>query len=196
MASDVKPPRADARRNRDAILVAARQVFAADGLDVPLELIARTAGVSRATQYRHFPTRESLVRAIFDDNIAALAQIAQEEDDPADAYVHVLLATLDLLIRERGFVELIDQRTVSEDVRRDIAERFLAVVAGPLRCAQAAGRVRADLRLDDTMLLLDMLGAAAHPPGPARPADRSARAVALVLAAIGPVDARAGLDEG
>jgi AcrR family transcriptional regulator len=186
IASLKKPLRADARRNRDAMLVAARKVFAEQGLDAPMDLIARTAGISRATQHRHFPTRDSLVRAIFDDNMETLERLARELEDRAGAYVELLLATVEILIRQRSFVELFDQRTVSDDVKRDIADRFLAIVAEPLRRAQEAGRVRADLRPDDTLLLLDMLGAAAHSPGPGRPADRARRGIALVLEAIDP----------
>jgi AcrR family transcriptional regulator len=185
-----RPQRADALRNRNAMLAAARQVFAEQGLDAPLDLIARTAGVGRGTQHRHFPTRESLVRAIFDDNIDELARIAEGTPDPADAYVALLRATVAMLVRDRGFVELFDRRAVADDVKRDIAERFLLVVDGPLRAAQAAGRVRGDLRPDDTLLLLDMLGGAAHAPGPGRPADRMERAMRMVLEVIGPPGAR------
>lgn len=186
MRSPQRPRRADARRNRNAILAAARVVFAERGLDAPLDAIARAANVSRATQHRHFPTRESLVRAIFDDNLETLARIVEDADDPADAYVELLLTTVDMLVRDRSFVELLEQRAVPDEIRQDIADRFLTVVTEPLRRAQQAGRIRNDLRPDDTMLLLDMLGAAAHPPGPARPADRVARGISLVLEAIGP----------
>lgn len=186
MTQPARAPRADARRNRDAMLVAARAVFAERGLDAPLELIARAAGVSRATQHRHFPTRESLIRAIFDDNLEALTRIGDAVADPADAYLEIFHAAVEMLIREQGFIDWFNQRSIDVDIRRDIADRFLAVVSEPLRCAQQVGRLREDLRPDDTLLLLDMLGVAALPPGPGRPPDRIRRALALIMEAIDP----------
>jgi AcrR family transcriptional regulator len=178
--------RADARRNRDAMLAAARRVFARDGIDAPLDAIAREAGLSRATQHRHFPTRDRLIRAIFDDNLEALARIAAQTPDPADAYVATLLAVVDMLARDRGFVDVFNHRVVSDDVKQEIADRFLTILAEPLAVAQAAGRVCDELELQDTILLVDMLGAAVSLTGPARPARRRDRAIALLLRAIRP----------
>jgi AcrR family transcriptional regulator len=178
--------RADGRRNRDAMLAAARRVFARDGIDAPLDAIAREAGLSRATQHRHFPTRDRLIRAIFDDNLDELARVATQTPDPADAYVATLLATVDMLARDRGFVDVFNHRVVSDDVKQEIATRFLAILAEPLAAAQAAGRVRGDLEPEDTILLVDMLGAAVSLTGPARPARRRDRAIALLLRAIRP----------
>ncbi len=179
-----KALRADARRNRDAMLAAARRVFAREGLDAPLDMIAREAGVARATQHRHFPTRESIIRSIFDDNLDEIARVTREAD-PADAYVTAVLVIADIVIRDRGFVDLFHRRGVSDEIREDISQRFLSILDEPMRAAKAAGRVRADLRLDDTTLLVDMLSAAAL-TGPARPPDRMTRAVMLVLEAIAP----------
>ncbi len=187
--------RADARRNRDAMLIAARRVFASDGLDAPLEAVARAAGVSRATQHRHFPTRESLVRAIFDDRLDALARIAADAPDPADAYLETLLATVTMLECDRGFVDLFNRRGVAEDIRRDLSARYLAILAEPLAFARAAGRVRADLELEDSIMVIDMLGAAAGVGRTDRPQRRGARAIGLVLEAIGPEGGRRPLRE-
>ena len=178
--------RADARRNRDAMLTAARRVFAREGLDAPLDAVARAAGVSRATQHRHFPTRESLVRAICDDSLEALARVAAESDDPADAYLRTLLATVEMLERDRGFVDLFNRRGVAEDLRRELTARYLEILAEPLTLARAAGRVRADLELEDSILVIDMLGAAAGVGRTDRPQRRGARAIGMVLEAIGP----------
>jgi AcrR family transcriptional regulator len=168
------------------MLAAARRVFAREGLDAPLEAIAREAGVARATQHRHFPTRESLIRAIFDDNLDELARIAAEAPDPAEAYVATLLATVGMMARDRGFVDLFNHRDVGDDIKQEIGARFLAIVAEPLAAAQAAGRVRDDLELEDTILLVDMLGAAVGLTGRERPDRRTERAIALVLDAITP----------
>lgn len=178
--------RVDARRNRDAVLAAARKVFAEQGLGAPLDAVARRAGVGRATLYRRFPTREHLVRAIFDDNIAELVRVAAQAPDPSEAYLDTLLATVEMLVEDRGFVDLFNHSAAAEEAKIEIASRFLAVVEEPLRRAQEAGRVRADLRPDDTLLLLDMVGGALQPNGPGRPPDRAERAIALLLDALKP----------
>jgi AcrR family transcriptional regulator len=73
-----KPLRVDAQRNRDALLATARAVFAREGTDVPLEVVAQEAGVGRGTLYRHFPTREHLLAAILRDNATVLEEKARE----------------------------------------------------------------------------------------------------------------------
>ncbi|WP_165368126.1 TetR/AcrR family transcriptional regulator [Phytoactinopolyspora endophytica] len=178
--------RADARRNRDAIISAARRLFAERGLDTPLDAIAREAGVGRATMHRRFPTRESLVQAVFLDNITELERVSHAAADPADAYIDILTAMLEMLVKDVGFVDVFNSRAVSEATRQDISARFLAIFEEPLRHAQAAGRIRPDLGLDDTALLVDMLSAAAHSFGPAAPTDRVNRALALLLDAVRP----------
>lgn len=127
--------RADARRNRKATLSAARRVFAEWGLDAPLDVIAREAGVAWATQHRHFPTRESLVVAIFDENLERLTAVI-ERTPAADAYVAGELASVGMMVRDRGFVDLFNQRDVSTDARRDVAARVLSIIEQPLtRCS-------------------------------------------------------------
>jgi AcrR family transcriptional regulator len=178
--------RADARENRDAVLAAARKVFGEQGLGAPLDMIARRAGVGRATLYRRFPTRDDLVHAIFDDNLAELSRVAAEASDPSEAYLDTLLATVQMLVEDRGFVDLFNHSAAAEDVKADVASRFLAVIEEPLRRAQEAGRVRDDLRPDDTLLLVDMVGGALQPTGPGRPPDRAERAIGLLLDALDP----------
>ncbi|MFC7761813.1 TetR/AcrR family transcriptional regulator [Catellatospora bangladeshensis] len=74
----VKPLRADARRNRAKVLQVAYEVFAAEGLGVPIDEIARRAGVGAGTVYRHFPTKEALYRAIVVDRVEHLVATARE----------------------------------------------------------------------------------------------------------------------
>ena len=78
LASTPKRLRADAQRNRDALLATARAVFARLGTDVPLEVVAQEAGVGRGTLYRHFPSREHMLAAIMRDNAAVLEGKARE----------------------------------------------------------------------------------------------------------------------
>ena len=178
--------RADAERNRAAILIAARRLFAERGLGVPFDLIASEAGVSRATQNRHFPTKGSLALALFEENLNQLARVI--EDSPVgEGYVAALVMCAELMHRDIGFIELFDSREVGEQARSDVAARFLALMDPPLRAAQAAGFVRGDLEPEDTRMLVNMLGAAAipndlHQPDPGR----GQRGTALLVEAIRP----------
>jgi AcrR family transcriptional regulator len=155
------PLRADARRNRDAILRAAREVLAAQGLEASLDAIARRAGVGRATLYRRFPTREDLVSAIFDDNMDELARLAEEHPDRSTTFSALLERTAELQQRDLGFIQALT-RGASPEVVGDIVARFVAILAGPLREAQDAGTIREDFARDDVILLIEMLGGAAH----------------------------------
>ncbi|MFD0527883.1 helix-turn-helix domain-containing protein [Kitasatospora arboriphila] len=76
------PQRRDARRNREALAAAAADVFAELGLDAPLDVIARRAGVGNATLYRHFPTREDLIGEVFRPAAAVLAEAARKPSRP------------------------------------------------------------------------------------------------------------------
>ena len=73
-----KALRADAQRNRDAIVAAAKSVLAEAGADAPIDGVLRAAGVGRGTFYRHFPTRESLFVAVMEDQVEALQARADE----------------------------------------------------------------------------------------------------------------------
>jgi AcrR family transcriptional regulator len=81
-----KPRRADAQRNHDVVLAAARAVFAQAGIDAPLEDVARAAGVGKGTLYRRFPTREHLFAAILQDRVDELDASAQRALDAPDAW--------------------------------------------------------------------------------------------------------------
>src|SRR3954452_588831 len=86
--TEPRPQRADARRNRERILAAAREVFAKDGREVQMPDVARAAGVGVGTLYRHFPAKEDLVRALVCDKVQATIDTAREaltREDPAEA---------------------------------------------------------------------------------------------------------------
>jgi len=87
--SEIRPLRADARRNRDRVLEAARTSFGAEGSDVSLDEIARRAGVGAGTVYRHFPTKEALFEAVVFDRMEELVEEAcalSDDPDPGRAF--------------------------------------------------------------------------------------------------------------
>src|SRR3954465_4395805 len=101
----LRPLRADAARNRARILDAARSAFAESGLDVGVEEIARRAGVGKGTLYRRFPTKEALVRAIFEDileEVETLAADADAMDDAQEAFARFLSAAARMQASNQG----------------------------------------------------------------------------------------------
>ncbi|GIL26453.1 TetR/AcrR family transcriptional regulator [Actinocatenispora comari] len=150
--TEERPLRADARRNRERLVEAARTVFAARGLDAPLEDIARQAGVSIGTLYNRFPTRDALIDAACADQVAATAAIAAQAlsyDDAWEGFVHFVTRICDLQAADRGYRDLTG-RTVRHSAQtraalRDGYRQMLRIV----RRAQRAGALRADVTLAD-----------------------------------------------
>ncbi|MFI5781361.1 TetR/AcrR family transcriptional regulator [Nocardia sp. NPDC051570] len=150
-----RPLRADARRNRERVLAAAREAFAAEGISVPLDEIARRAGVGPGTVYRHFPTKEALFHAAIVDNIERLTDYARELATAADP-VHAFFGFLDHWVAE-GAVK----RDLAEAIGSDHALELSSPVKGMLDSietllhrAQRSGGVRPDIDLDDLLRAL------------------------------------------
>jgi AcrR family transcriptional regulator len=153
-ASRTRPQRADARRNRDRVLKAARAAFAAEGSDAPLDEIASRAGVGTGTVYRHFSTKEALVEAVIFDRIGELIEEAHAlADDLAPG--RAFSSFVGHLVREgalkRDLIEALTRLPVGE---APIIRTLTDVLAGLLHGAQLAGAVRSDIRVDDVMALL------------------------------------------
>jgi len=153
------PLRSDARRNRDQILRAAKEIFAARGLTVPMDEIAREAEVGVGTLYRRFPDREALIRAVFRDSvraIAAEARAALEQEPTAwDALVRIIRQTAQLrlsmrLHAHRAAVAAIVRE--DEEIERYRREAF-DVLDEVMRRAQDEGSLRADVGLGDLAVL-------------------------------------------
>jgi AcrR family transcriptional regulator len=159
-----RPLRADAARNRTRILDAARTAFAESGLDVGVEEIARRAGVGKGTLYRRFPTKDALVRAMFDDRLDELEAMSERslaEPDAWDAFGHFMADAARLQATDQGFLDVLAQRgtVLSPEQRR----RFLTILQGPLERAQSQRCLRDDLVAEDLPLLLRMVGATTRP---------------------------------
>jgi AcrR family transcriptional regulator len=167
-----KPLRSDARRNRERLLDAARAAFAADGLSVPLDEIARRAGVGPGTLYRHFPAKEDLFEAVLQERLRSLADEAaalRDAQDPGAA----LLGFVDRLIAEAAFKrDLVDAlASAGTELSARLAETGTQIRDGIrhlLARAQASGTIRADIGIDDLMTIISsMMFALRRRPGQA-----------------------------
>jgi AcrR family transcriptional regulator len=151
-----KPLRRDAERNRDRIVEAARAAFAADGIDVSVEEIARRAGVGMGTLYRRFPTKGDLVDAVLEDAFAEVCQAARsglEIDDAWVGFTSFLERVFELHVRNRGLKDVI--ASGQHDLRRLEALRaqMRPLVSEVVARAQAQGTLRADFAAEDVPLL-------------------------------------------
>lgn len=154
-------PRADARLNRRRLLDAAAEAFNAHGAGASLDDIARSAGVGNATLYRHFPTRQALVAAVYAELIQQLCDAAGElrSTRPAgDALVEWLHLLVEHMTGNRGlrdaFVAAYQIRDDEESPETAEWHRMTRSAVGPLvEDAQAAGKVRTDIDVDDLLAL-------------------------------------------
>lgn len=153
-----KPLRSDARRNREQLLQVARAAFAADGLSVPLDEIARRAGVGPGTLYRHFPAKEDLFEAVLQDRLRLLADEAgalRDAEDPGAA----LLGFIDRLIAEAALKrDLADAlASAGTELSAGLAEtgaRIRGGIQALLARAQASGAIRDDIGVEDLMTII------------------------------------------
>jgi AcrR family transcriptional regulator len=193
MDAPARPLRADAARNRTRVLDAARTAFAEAGLDVGVEEIARRAGVGKGTLYRRFTTKEALVRAIFEDILEEVERMTDDierEPDPRAAFAHYLDAAARMQASNQGFYDVVAQRLGAAALTQDQRRRFLDAAERPLRRAQEAGVVRADLVPEDVQLMLRMLGATTRPAPDGRSMDEHwPRYLGLLLDATRPAAA-------
>ncbi|MEV6986452.1 TetR/AcrR family transcriptional regulator [Sphaerisporangium sp. NPDC051017] len=152
-----RPLRRDARRNRDALLAAARAVFASEGLDAPLEQIARRAGVAIGTLYRNFPTRMDLVEAIFLEKLGTWLEHAERAlvmDDAWEAFAFYLERLCELQAHDRGFNDLASMRFPDASCSERARSRIYELSARIVERAQAAGAVRPDVTAEDLALVV------------------------------------------
>ncbi|HYI24636.1 MAG TPA: helix-turn-helix domain-containing protein [Thermomicrobiales bacterium] len=157
LTTEERPLRADAERNRQRIIEAARAVFAERGLDAPLDAIAERAGVGQATLYRRFPTREDLVVACFAPNLAEYAdavEVALRESDPWIGFCGYVERICGMQAADQGVQDVLTTtfptaRAV-EAQRAQSFERLTKLI----RRAQDQGSLRADFVTEDVVLLL------------------------------------------
>jgi AcrR family transcriptional regulator len=150
--------RRDARRNRDSIVSAARQVFASVGFDAPLDAVARRAGVGRGTLYRHFPDRHALAVAIFEENVREIERAAESAVDGPGGFDVLLRSVVEQQVRSPGLVPAVLSGTETSELRA-MGVRVACAFAAPLRRAQEAGSVRSDLTTADVVVIVRMVTA-------------------------------------
>ena len=149
-----RPQRAGSRRNFEALLAAAREVFAADGVNGSLEEIARRAGVGIGTLYRNFPTRQALFEAVYVDEVEALARVADDliDHDPWDALEIWLRRFVGYATTKKAIYEALNLDSPMFAACIDLIHR----TGGPLlERAQDAGRARADVSFEDVRYLVN-----------------------------------------
>ncbi|HET6547029.1 MAG TPA: helix-turn-helix domain-containing protein [Solirubrobacter sp.] len=163
MSTAVRPLRADARRNHERVLTAARAVFADQGRDAQMDDVARRAEVGVGTVYRHFPTKEALIEALAVDSferVTAKAKEALDHDDPWEALTSTLWAGAEILAADRALAELMAEIPGSIISGSAVEEELNAAVSELVRRAQEAGALRDDVMLDDVPMLMCGIGAA------------------------------------
>lgn len=151
--------RADAARNRARLLKVAYETFAAEGLSVPIDEIARRAGVGAGTVYRHFPGKEALFQAVIQDHLQHLVDEGRallESAGPGEALFAFLRSmVLQWGATDRGLVEALAGLGIDiEAAAPDAEEAFLAVLGELLRAAQKAGTARRDIGVREVKSIL------------------------------------------
>ena len=153
-----RPTRVDARRNRALVLTAAQEAFTQEGRLVPIQEIARRAGVGPGTIYRHFPTKEALYEAVFESRIERLAAEAREltdSADPAAAFFGFLEHMVDQGQTKHDLVDASGGSGIDVSVPGSPASVELRAAVGELLArAQAAGTVRRDVGITDVLALV------------------------------------------
>jgi AcrR family transcriptional regulator len=174
-------PRADARRNSDRLLRAAKSVFATSGVDAPVREIAEKAGVGVGTVYRHFPLRSDLVAAVFRHEVDACADAAAAlaaEHEPSEALGRWLQRYVDFLATKRGLAAALHPKNPAFDTLRVYFEKRLRpALQGLMEAAAEAGAIRSEIEPADLLRAVALLSTPAQDGDPAS----ARRMVALLV---------------
>ena len=157
-AAIVRKPRADALRNRERVLEAAKAVFSAGGAVASLEAVARRAGVGIGTLYRHFPTREALYEAVYRREVEQLGELAEQlknEAKPVDGLRHWLSSNVEFVATKKGMAAALALAAHgSPELHSYTFDRLTKAVGALLDRAVAAGEIRADVSPEDLLRAL------------------------------------------
>jgi AcrR family transcriptional regulator len=158
--------RADARRNRAAVLAAAKGLFAEQGLDAQIPEIANEAGVGVGTVYRHFPTKDDLIEALVVERFERIAErgrgaLEEANDDPWEAFCEFMRFSVGLQANDRALSQVMTSRPEVMEAHAmdsgtfECGERLLAL-------AQKSGALRKDAEVDDIPMIICGLGHVTH----------------------------------
>jgi len=158
IAATVRKPRADAVRNRERVLEAAKAVFSAGGPDASLEAVAKRAGVGIGTLYRHFPTRESLFEAVYRREVQQLGELAEQlktEAAPVDALRRWLRSNVEFVATKKGMSAALALAVQgSSELSAYSFDRLTKAIGALLDRAVAAGEIRSDISPEDVLRTL------------------------------------------
>jgi AcrR family transcriptional regulator len=149
--------RADAERNRERVLDAAREVFAEQGLDASTNEVARRAGVGIATLFRRFPTREELVEAVFAGKMSAYTAAIEDalaDPDPWHGFCGYIERVCRMQADDRGFADVLTMTFPTAKGLEEERNRAGHALTELLERAKATGRLRADFAHQDVPLIL------------------------------------------
>ena len=173
--------RADAQRSVDALLEAAKAIFAISGVDAPVREIAEQAGVGVGTLYRHFPLRSDLIAAVFRREIDACADAAPAlaaEHGPGDALAKWMQRFAAFVATKRGLAPALHSGDPAyEPLRTYFEQRVQPALRTLLESAATAGEVRTDVQADELLSAVSSLCMSAHNVGP----EQARRMVALLV---------------
>ncbi len=159
-----RPSRADARRNREAVIVAAKRLFADRGLDTQVPDVAKAANVGVGTVYRHFPTKDELIAALVSERFERFAEKARESLEAGDAWeglADFIRFAAQIQADDRALCEVMGSRPLLMDAAAQAAG--LPELADQLvRRAQRSGQLRADLEWEDIPMIACGLGSATY----------------------------------
>jgi AcrR family transcriptional regulator len=174
--------RADARRNREAVIAAAKKLFADQGLDAQMPDVAREAKVGVGTVYRHFPNKDRLIAALVADRFERLADKARESLEARDAwegFADFIRFAAQIQADDRGLCEVMGSRPEVMDTAArssglpELADRLV-------KRAQRSGQLRRDLEWEDIPMIACGLGRVTQ-PGPLPGVGRWPRLVEIIL---------------
>jgi AcrR family transcriptional regulator len=155
---NIRKPRADAVRNRERVLEAAKAVFSAGGPEASLEAVAKRAGVGIGTLYRHFPTREALFEAVYRREVEQLSEFAEQlksAKDPIDALRRWLRSNVEFVATKKGMSAALALAVQSgSELHAFSFDRLTKAVGSLLDRAVSAGEMRADISPEDLLRAL------------------------------------------
>jgi AcrR family transcriptional regulator len=152
-----RPLRQDAARNRERLILAAREVFRRKGLEAPLEEIAREAGVAIGTLYNRFATRDALIGAALEPLAGRAVEFAEEaarEEDPWRAFESFVVGTCELFAEDRSYADFYRSRVPGAPAIAAARQRLAEIKETVMARAMSAGVLRTDIEQADVVFLI------------------------------------------